>query len=97
MLLSILPKKLEQLIIFLESTRGKIIVYLVYNSSGRYEDSYVSSMSLQTVCFIYRDTYGSYSAGGMYGNHASINYVFGQLGAANKSGNVNKFVFVFDS
>ena len=26
------------------------------------------------------DTYGSYASSGMYGNHASINYVFGQLG-----------------
>lgn len=26
------------------------------------------------------DTYGSYSAHGMYGNHASLNYVFGNVG-----------------
>ncbi len=35
------------------------------------------------------DTYGSYASSGMYGNHASINYVFGQLGTRqNKPNNV---------
>ena len=34
------------------------------------------------------DTYGSYSGKGMYGNHASINYVFGHLGSSNKNSSV---------
>lgn len=33
------------------------------------------------------DTYGSYSANGMYGNHASLNYLFGNLGSTTKNTN----------
>lgn len=32
------------------------------------------------------DTYGSYSASGMYGTHASLNYVFGNLGSTGHHG-----------
>ena len=35
-----------------------------------------------------RDTYGSYSGQGMYGNHASLNYVFGHLGGNTKGNSV---------
>ena len=40
------------------------------------------------------DTYGSYSANGMYGNHASLNYLFGNLGSTMKNTNtkVTKWV-----
>lgn len=40
------------------------------------------------VFLIDRDTYGSYSGQGMYGNHASLNYVFGHLGGNTKGNSV---------
>lgn len=42
------------------------------------------------------DTYGSYSASGMYGTHASLNYVFGNLGSTGHHGPAKvKSVFGF--
>ena len=41
-----------------------------------------------------RDTYGSYSGQGMYGNHASLNYVFGHLGGNTKGNSVLSIFFL---